>query len=97
MSAGHAGTIVDHNVVLGTAARPMKGIIGWLDEHTLTVVGAGVDARWEKFVIVESADGGPGSTGRSGAGGGTASGGGGGGGGRTLSLVRSGWKRYMGS
>ncbi|KAH7037510.1 WD40-repeat-containing domain protein [Microdochium trichocladiopsis] len=47
----------DHNAVLGTTARPMKGIIGWLDERTLAVVGAGVDARWEKFLIVESSEG----------------------------------------
>ncbi|KAI1103201.1 WD40 repeat-like protein [Jackrogersella minutella] len=40
------------NTVLGTS-RPMKGIIGWIDETTLAVVGAGQDARWEKFVLNE--------------------------------------------
>ncbi|KAI1392042.1 WD40 repeat-like protein [Hypoxylon trugodes] len=40
------------NTVLGTS-RPMKGVIGWVDEGTLVVVGAGQDARWEKFVLKE--------------------------------------------
>jgi WD repeat-containing protein 45 len=40
--------------VLGTNARPMKGVIGWLDERSLVVVGAGQDARWEKFNLIES-------------------------------------------
>lgn len=35
---------------LGTT-RPAKGVIGWLDEDTILVVGAGLDARWEKFVM----------------------------------------------
>lgn len=38
------------NTVLGTS-RPIKGVIGWTDETTLIVVGAGQDARWEKFEI----------------------------------------------
>ncbi|OTA99996.1 hypothetical protein M426DRAFT_324649 [Hypoxylon sp. CI-4A] len=38
------------NTVLGTS-RPIKGVIGWVDDTTLVVVGAGQDARWEKFVI----------------------------------------------
>ncbi|KAI0172795.1 WD40-repeat-containing domain protein [Hypoxylon sp. FL1284] len=36
---------------LGTS-KPIKGVVGWIDEETLIVVGAGVDARWEKFVLV---------------------------------------------
>lgn len=40
------------NTVLGTS-RPMKGVIGWVDETTVIVVGAGIDARWEKFVLKE--------------------------------------------
>ncbi|KAI0886262.1 WD40 repeat-like protein [Annulohypoxylon maeteangense] len=40
------------NTVLGTS-RPMKGVIGWIDETSLAVVGAGQDARWEKFVLRE--------------------------------------------
>ncbi|KAI0848130.1 WD40 repeat-like protein [Daldinia vernicosa] len=42
--------------VLGTS-RPVKGVIGWVDENTLIVVGAGQDARWEKFVLREGEDG----------------------------------------
>ncbi|KAI0837908.1 WD40 repeat-like protein [Hypoxylon sp. FL0890] len=40
------------NTVLGTS-RPMKGVVGWPDETTVIVVGAGIDARWEKFVLKE--------------------------------------------
>ncbi|KAI0138325.1 WD40-repeat-containing domain protein [Pestalotiopsis sp. NC0098] len=36
--------------VLGTA-RPTKGVIGWPEEGCLIVVGAGQDARWERFVL----------------------------------------------
>ncbi|KAI1379070.1 WD40-repeat-containing domain protein [Hypoxylon crocopeplum] len=43
--------------VLGTS-RPVKGVVGWIDETTLVVVGAGQDARWEKFVLREGEDGG---------------------------------------
>ncbi|KAI5921903.1 WD40-repeat-containing domain protein [Camillea tinctor] len=42
--------------VLGTS-RPIKGVIGWLDENSLLVVGAGQDARWERFVLREGEDG----------------------------------------
>ncbi|KAI1483317.1 WD40 repeat-like protein [Daldinia eschscholtzii] len=42
--------------VLGTS-RPVKGVIGWVDETTLIVVGAGQDARWEKFVLREGENG----------------------------------------
>lgn len=31
--------------------RPTKGLLGWLDESTVVCVGAGQDARWEKFVV----------------------------------------------
>lgn len=31
--------------------RPTKGLIGWLDDQTVVVLGAGQDARWETFVI----------------------------------------------
>ncbi len=31
--------------------RPAKGTVGWLDETTLLVVGAGRNGRWEKFVL----------------------------------------------
>jgi hypothetical protein len=37
--------------------RPPKGIIGWASDHSLIVIGAGRDGRWEKFVIAEGEDG----------------------------------------
>ncbi|KAI1964122.1 Phosphatidylinositol 3,5-bisphosphate-binding protein [Ophidiomyces ophidiicola] len=33
--------------------RPPKGIIGWISDSTLLVIGAGKDGRWERFVIQE--------------------------------------------
>ncbi|KAI9772695.1 MAG: Phosphatidylinositol 3,5-bisphosphate-binding protein [Geoglossum simile] len=40
--------------VLG--GRPLKGVVGWLSDDTLVVIGAGRDGRWEKFVLVEGED-----------------------------------------
>ena len=37
--------------------RASKGIIGWVNEHTLVVIGSGRDGRWEKFVLVAGDDG----------------------------------------
>jgi hypothetical protein len=37
--------------------RPPKGIIGWTSDHSLVVIGAGRDGRWEKFIIAEGEDG----------------------------------------
>jgi hypothetical protein len=37
--------------------KPVKGLIGWIAEDALIVLGAGQDARWEKFVIVTGEDG----------------------------------------
>ena len=34
-----------------------KGIIGWRDDYTILVVGAGRDGRWEKFILGENEDG----------------------------------------
>jgi WD40 repeat protein len=39
------------------AFRPPKGIIGWTSDHSIIVIGAGRDGRWEKFVIAEGEDG----------------------------------------
>ncbi|KAK0634050.1 WD40-repeat-containing domain protein [Immersiella caudata] len=50
------GLPMSENTTLGTS-RPVKGTIGWLNETTLLVVGAGQDARWEKFVIQDGQDG----------------------------------------
>ena len=37
--------------------RPPKGIIGWTSDHSIIVIGAGRDGRWEKFVVAEGEDG----------------------------------------
>jgi hypothetical protein len=50
------GLPVSESTTLGTS-KPPKGVIGWVDEDSLLVVGAGKDARWEKFVVREGADG----------------------------------------
>lgn len=44
------------SMTLGTG-RPPKGIIGWVAENSLVVVGAGRDARWEKFNLTVAEDG----------------------------------------
>lgn len=41
---------------LGTT-KPQKGVIGWLEEDCLVVVGAGADARWEKFQMAQDDSG----------------------------------------
>jgi WD repeat-containing protein 45 len=51
--------------------RPPKGIIGWTADDTIIVVGAGLDGRWEKFVMYDIEGG-------------------------KKTLVRDGWKRYLG-
>ncbi|KAI5467846.1 WD40-repeat-containing domain protein [Mariannaea sp. PMI_226] len=50
------GIPFSEGTVLGTS-RPPKGVIGWISEDSLAVIGAGRDARWEKFVIVDGEDG----------------------------------------
>lgn len=37
--------------------KPRKGVIGWTDDNTILVIGAGRDGRWEKFILGESDDG----------------------------------------
>ncbi|KAL9598012.1 MAG: hypothetical protein Q9219_004768 [cf. Caloplaca sp. 3 TL-2023] len=57
-----------HAALRGTAKPPVpiqgipggkakKGVLGWLDDWTLVVVGAGRDGRWEKFVLGQGEDG----------------------------------------
>lgn len=41
---------------LGTT-KPQKGVIGWFDEDELVVVGAGIEARWEKFRLAKDDEG----------------------------------------
>lgn len=50
------GIPFSEGTVLGTM-RPAKGIIGWTGEDSLAVVGAGRDARWEKFILVDGENG----------------------------------------
>lgn len=50
------GLPMSETTTMGTS-RPPKGVIGWISEDSLLVVGAGKDARWEKFVITEGEDG----------------------------------------
>ncbi|KAJ9155394.1 WD40 repeat-like protein [Pleurostoma richardsiae] len=50
------GLPMSEGTTLGTS-RPPKGIIGWIDEENLLVIGAGRDARWERFTIAEGEDG----------------------------------------
>ena len=37
--------------------KPRKGIIGWKNDYTVLVIGAGRDGRWEKFILGEGDDG----------------------------------------
>ena len=37
--------------------KPVKGVIGWLNEYTILVIGAGRDGRWEKFIVGNADDG----------------------------------------
>lgn len=37
--------------------RPPKGVIGWIDDQTILVIGSGRDGRWEKFILHEGDDG----------------------------------------
>lgn len=34
-----------------------KGVIGWSGDHSILVVSAGLDGKWEKFIIAEGEDG----------------------------------------
>ncbi|KAJ9196078.1 hypothetical protein DTO166G4_16 [Paecilomyces variotii] len=34
-----------------------KGMIGWTNDHTILVIGAGREGRWEKFILQEGEDG----------------------------------------
>ncbi|KAI9882594.1 MAG: hypothetical protein M1823_005657 [Watsoniomyces obsoletus] len=40
-----------------SSAAPSKGMIGWTSEKSLIVIGAGRDARWERFIVGEAPDG----------------------------------------
>lgn len=51
-----ANQLLTESSTLGTMRLP-KGVIGWLDDTSLLVVGAGTDARWEKFIIKDEGGG----------------------------------------
>lgn len=38
-------------------SRTRKGVIGWTSDHSLIVISAGRDGRWEKFILAEGEDG----------------------------------------
>ncbi|KFY26081.1 hypothetical protein V493_04290 [Pseudogymnoascus sp. VKM F-4281 (FW-2241)] len=38
-------------------SRTPKGVIGWTSDHSLIVISAGRDGRWEKFILAEGEDG----------------------------------------
>lgn len=50
------GIAFSEGATLGTV-RPSKGVIGWINDDNLVVVGAGRDARWEKFVLFSDDEG----------------------------------------
>lgn len=37
--------------------KPRKGVLGWINDYTIIAIGAGRDARWEKFIVGEGDDG----------------------------------------
>lgn len=43
--------------VSSSLGRAPKGIIGWSDDQTILVIGAGREGRWEKFVLRDGGDG----------------------------------------
>ncbi|KAJ5908143.1 phosphatidylinositol 3-5-bisphosphate-binding protein [Penicillium taxi] len=42
---------------LGSLGRPAKGVIGWIDDQTILVIGSGREGRWEKFILRDGDDG----------------------------------------
>lgn len=43
--------------IVGGGGVPAKGVIGWLGDDKLVLIGAGRDGRWEKFLLNTMADG----------------------------------------
>lgn len=39
------------------SGAPSKGVIGWTGDKSVIVIGAGRDARWERFIVGEAPDG----------------------------------------
>jgi WD repeat-containing protein 45 len=55
--SGLAGSMSSTTSAVIPGGRPPKGVVGWLSDDSLAVIGAGRDGRWEKFVLVEGDDG----------------------------------------
>ena len=47
----HASSLSRLPALGSLPSRPQKGVIGWVDDETLLVVGAGRDSRWERFIV----------------------------------------------
>jgi len=43
--------MLNASIVGVPGGRPTKGLLGWLDDQTLLIIGAGQDARWEKYFV----------------------------------------------
>ncbi|KAF7881700.1 uncharacterized protein EAF02_006388 [Botrytis sinoallii] len=58
-SIGEEPLSASSNPLTASDAGPKasKGVIGWTSDESLIVVGAGIDSRWEKFIIAEGEDG----------------------------------------
>ncbi|MCJ1372136.1 Phosphatidylinositol 3,5-bisphosphate-binding protein [Loxospora ochrophaea] len=56
-SLGNVSTVPSPPIPGIPGGRASKGIIGWLNNHTILVIGAGRDGRWEKFILGEGDDG----------------------------------------
>ncbi|KAF7455345.1 WD repeat domain phosphoinositide-interacting protein [Pyrenophora tritici-repentis] len=37
--------------------RPTKGLIGWLNDETIIILGAGKDPRWDRFIVSQDDNG----------------------------------------
>ncbi|KAK7513388.1 putative phosphatidylinositol 3,5-bisphosphate-binding protein [Phyllosticta citriasiana] len=57
-AAPGAKTLNWNTPIQGVAGgRPPKGVVGWLNDYELLIIGAGQDARWERFRIGLADDG----------------------------------------
>ncbi|OJD35073.1 svp1-like protein 2 [Diplodia corticola] len=57
-SAAMGGGLNWNTPIQGVAGgRPPKGVIGWINDSEMLVIGAGQDARWERFRVGIAEDG----------------------------------------
>jgi hypothetical protein len=55
---GSAKTLLHAPQIPGVpGGRPPKGVIGWIGDDKIILLGAGRDGRWEKFVIATTDEG----------------------------------------